>query len=205
MGCGCHDNMSPRSFGDLSQMDPKDPREIIDYVQITSGAPIPGIWGLSNDYFTPTPPSVWGASPVSLAAFATVTTNHTDDQQMVYNASAYTQANVQSTAFSTGYAPPLRKIVYCRSGIEWRNSIPLTFPSSPAIVEVQLSFLDNAATRGDSAGTVPVFTFLSGSFVVAPSLQIVLKRSGRYSLGLLTIDNNSPAGYGMFELDIVSV
>jgi len=123
MSCGCHDSKSIRSFGDLAQMDPKDPREIIDYVQITSGAPIPGTWRLSSNYITPTPPSVWGASPVSLAAFATVTTNHTDDQQMVFSAAAYTQAHVQSTAFSSGYAPPLRKTVFCRAGIEWQNGI----------------------------------------------------------------------------------
>jgi len=45
--------------------------------------------------------------------------------------------------------------------------------------------IENAATRGDVQGTIPV--------------------AGRYTLGLMGINNNSTPDYSMFEMDVVAV
>ena len=206
MSCGCtSNNTMVRSFNDLQQLDPVDPRSIIDYVAIDDAGVQPGVWTLSSNYAVPTPPSVWGATAIGLNGLVTIETNHTDNDQMVFDAAAYTQANQQSTNTSSSVAMPLRKIAFCRAGRQWLNDIPLVFPASPQIVEVQLSLLENAATRGDNAGTIPVFRFAATPFSTTPNLRIVFKRPGRFVLGLLTINNAGTPGYALFELDAIVV
>ena len=42
-----------------------------------------------------------------------------------------------------------------------------------------------------------------GPYVGAMDLELVFKQAGRYSLGMMTIDNNSTPGWAMMELDVV--
>lgn len=206
MGCGCNGNsMQVTSFGDLKCRTPIDPMEVIEFLEIVDGGTLPPVWTLAADYATPPGPSVWSVSPIAISALSTVETNHMDNLQMVHDAKAWTLAHQETTNTSSNAAIPLRKTVFCRAGSSWVNVIPFSFPSSPAIVKVQVSLLENSATRGDSAGTIPVLAFVSGSFGTTPKFRLTLKKQGRFSIGIQTISSAIPAGYSMFELDIVSL
>jgi hypothetical protein len=137
-----------------------------------------------------------------LGAEATITTNGTDQTQNVSDASQWNFSHTTTNVAST-LAPPLRKVVFLKAGTQWSNNIPMVLGAG-TYTELQLSFLDNAATRGDAHGTIPVIRW-TGSFTGSVSLDLILKRSGRFTLGLLGIDNAGTPNYSMFELDVVVV
>jgi len=72
--------------------------------------------------------------------------------------------------------------------------------------DLQLSFLDNAGTRGDAQGTVPVLGFSLGAPFASGShvLNLTLKSFGTVSLGLYSLATTS-GDQGMMELDLVIV
>lgn len=102
-------------------------------------------------------------------------------------------------------APPLMKAIFVKGGVQWSNAIPLNLGSSPTFTQLQLSIMENAATRGDAQGTIPVFVWASGPYSGAQSLSLVFHRPGRYTLGFMGINNNSTPDYSMFEMDVVAV
>ncbi len=206
MSCGCNSKNKIQSFNDLLVMDPVDPRDLIADINLTDSGQEPGIWSLESTFITPAVGSVWINSGIVISSINTVSTNHQDDEQMVFDALAWNMARQKSADFASTIAPPLRKVVFMRSGIQWRNTFGLTFPASPTFTEVQISLLDNAATRGDAQGTVPVFKWTAGSpYAGVVQLSMVLKKRGRFQLGILGIDTGSPADWSMFELDIIAV
>ena len=138
------------------------------------------------------------------ASEATAATNAFDEQQQVFNATSWNFENTTVNILSTT-APPLRKTIFLRAGIRWANAIPLALGVSPQFTELQLSILDNAATRGDAQGTIPVFRWASGPYAGTQTMGLVFKQPGRYSLGLMGINNNSTPDYSMFEMDVVAV
>ncbi len=201
MGCGCNTRQVVRSWNDYLCQVPTDPRELIALVGIGGVA---GKWYLSSDYNKPAGSSVWINTPIAYSGNSVLTTNASDEQQQVFDAASWNFENTSVNVLATT-APPLRKTIFLRAGIGWTNSIPLAVGASPLFTEFQLSLLDNAATRGDAQGTIPVFRWAGGSYSGAQTLSIVLKTPGRYSLGLMGINNNSTPDYSMFELDIVAM
>ncbi len=206
MSCGCNANSRVESFNDLSVRPPTDPLELISNVILTDTASEPGVWSLESTYIAPTGGSVWIDSGIVIASVNTVTTNHSDNEQMVFDALAWNMAHQKTTDFASTTAPPLRKTIFMRAGEEWTNTLALTLPASPTFTELQLSFLDNAATRGDAQGTVPVFKFSANApYAGAATIDMVLKKRGRFQLGLMGIDTASTPDWSMFELDIVAL
>lgn len=203
MSCGCKSGTGIRSWNDFQSKAPVDPRDFIAYA--TFGlAPIPGTWYLSDNYSQPDTGSIWIDSPISVNGAVTVTTNATEQKQMVFDATSWNFQN-KSTNTAASVAPPLRKVIFVRSGLEWINTVPLALGSSPDFTELQLSLLENAATRGDMQGSIPVFRWASGPFLGSVLLQLVFRIPGRYALGLVGINNASAPEWSMFELDIVAV
>lgn len=205
MSCGCN-NKSIQSFNDLLVMAPVDPLDVIANVVLTDTGSEPGIWSLESTYLAPTGASSWVDSDIVISTVNTVTTNHGDNEQMVFDATAWNMAHQKSTNTDATTAPPIRKQVFLRAGIEWTNTFGLTLPSSPTFDELQLSFLDNAATRGDAQGTVPVFKWSAGApYAGVVTLAMTLKKRGRFQFGILGIDNQSTPAWSMFELDVIAV
>jgi hypothetical protein len=62
-----------------------------------------------------------------------------------------------------------------------------------------LSFRDNAATRGDFAGTIPVISFTGMNYTGNTSLEVTLKQLGTVIMGLRAI--NAAGDYSMFEME----
>lgn len=201
MSCGCSSKSRVESWYDLLCQMPTDPRDVLAMARLGATQ---GDWFLSANYQRPLGLSVWIASPIVYGSEATVTTNAGDQQQMVFDATSWNQSHLTVNVDATT-APPLRKTVFVRAGISWSNAIPLSLGSSPQFTELQLSMLDNAATRGDAQGTIPVFRWASGPYSGAQTLNLVFKNPGRYTLGLMGINNNSTPDYSMFEMDVVAV
>ena len=207
MGCNCKGTISSnrgglQSWNDFLTTNPVDPLDVLAYATLNNTA---GTWALTNNYATPTPPSVWGTSPIAITGDVATSSNNSTTAQSVFDATSYDFSHT-SVNTSTTLAPPLRKIVFMRAGVMWTNLLPLTITGSPNVVEVQLSLLDNAATRGDAQGTYPVIRWPSpGPYVGAMNLELVFRAPGRYALGIVTIDNNSTPGWSMFALDAVVI
>jgi hypothetical protein len=147
MSCGCTDKQQVRSWNDFKTMAPMDPRDAFAYVALGS-SPVEGEWFLSSTFIQPTAGSVWIQTPIAVSGKNTIVTNSTDEQQMVFDAVSWNQMHATSNV-AASVAPPLKKTVFVRAGMQWMNAIPIGLGSSPAFTELQFSFLDNAATRGD--------------------------------------------------------
>lgn len=204
MSCGCNDSGQVTGFNDLLTQNPKDPADLIAYAEIDNGSTEAGVWTLSDDYYQPAGSSVWIGRAINFSAVNTIETNHTDNQQMVFDAQSWNFAHQRTNSVGLNLPDPMQKIAFMRAGLQWVNILPLSMPASPQFTELQLSFLDNVATRGDNRGTVPVYKWSAiGPFATSATLKLVLKMPGRYQLGLLGINNNGTPDYSMNELDIV--
>jgi hypothetical protein len=201
MSCGCSSQAIAQSWYDMLCQVPIDPRNVLAMARLNA---TPGDWYLSSNYQKPAGISVWIASPVIYSGEVVASTNASDQQQMVFDAASWNQSHL-TVNVDASTAPPLRKTVFVRAGLSWSNTIPLNLGSSPQFTELQLSLLDNAATRGDAQGTIPVFRWASGPYSSAQLLTLVFNNPGRYALGLMGINNNSTPDYSMFEMDVVAV
>lgn len=199
MSCGCKSQSPVLSWNDLLCQMPTDPREVLAMARLGVNV---GTWYLSPNYHLPSGASVWIPSPIVYSADVVVTTNSSDQQQMVFDAASWNMNNLSvNTLAST--APPLHKTIFVKGGIAWSNAISLNLGSSPQFTELQLSIMENAATRGDAQGTIPVYRWASGPYSGAQTLNLVFNHTGRYTLGLMGINNNSTPDYSMFEMDVV--
>ena len=70
-------------------------------------------------------------------------------------------------------------------------------------VNFELSYRDNAGTRGDAQGTVPVISFSGTSFTDPLVLYVTLKQVGHVSMGLRAIDN--AGNWSMYESEWIIV
>ncbi len=201
MSCGCSSKSQVSSWNDLLCQQPVDPRDVLAYCRLGATE---GAWSLSSDYNLPPGSSVWVPSPIVIQTESIVTTNGSDQLQNVFDATSWNQMH-RTVNVATSVAPPLRKTVFMRAGMGWSNAVGINVGSSPTFASFQLSLLENAATRGDAQGTIPVFEFSSGPYSGLLQMSMVLYTPGRYTFGLLGIDSSSPANYSMFELDIIAV
>jgi len=201
MSCGCSSKSQVSSWNDLLCQPPVDPRDVIAFCRLGG---VEGVWALSGDYNQPAGASVWVPSPVIVQSESLVTTNGADQLQNVFDAQSWNQMHRTVNVAAT-VAPPLRKTVFMRAGMGWQNTVGINVGSSPTFASFQLSLLENAATRGDAQGTIPVFEWNSGPYSGLLQLGLVIDNPGRYTFGLLGIDSSSPANYSMFELDVMAV
>jgi len=201
MSCGCKGPSEIQSWNDFNNTPPQDPLDLIALATLNAGGSTVGTWTLVTNYARPAGSSVWIASPFTIAGEVTVATNGTDQVQNISDASQWNFDHTTSNVAST-LAPPLRKLVFMKAGTQWSNNLPLVLGAG-TYTELQLSFLDNAATRGDAQGTIPVIRW-AGSFTGVVTIDLVLKKSGRFTLGLLGVDNAGTPNYSMFEIDIVA-
>ena len=202
MSCGCKSPLSIHSWYDFEDMTPQDPLDLIAYAALNSDVGVPFN---SSVYSTPAPFCSWIATPVVVSSGPTVSTNATDSGMMVQDAVDWSFSHKTANLLTT-VAPPLHRLIFIRAGLEWKNVIPLNLGASPTFAILELSFLENAASRGDAQGTVPVIRWIAGApFSGAKNLTLIVKRPGRFTLGLMGINTNAPADWTMLELDIVAV
>lgn len=139
---------------------------------------------------------------MALGNEATVSTLAADSLVTAANAAQWNFSHLTVNAGAV-LAPPLRKRVFLRAGTKWENTIPISI--GPDVHnDFQLSFLDNAGTRGDYAGTVPVIFFNASLSGAANSLVVTLNYTGRAWMGLRSLNTNT-GNYEMFEMEWIIV
>ncbi len=196
MGCGCNDPIT--DYYALENHVPQSPFDIVAYAE-PGGQP--GTFEYSSDYLTGGTALV--TSPLSVASTpGVVDAWQSDDQQMVGDAQMWTQQHKMVNT-SNDVPPALHKMVFLRGGTAWKNTIFLEL--GVGVDYVLLSFLENAGTRGDAQGQIPVIRF--ESLPLPPGvypLTVTLKRSGAVSMGLAT-EATSSGDRAMMEMDWVIV
>ena len=184
---------SSKSWIDLQKATPKN---ILDIVANSSLGGTVGSYANSSNFANP---GTWVTSPFVIASNPTASALGTDNIQKVADASQWNFQHL-TASLSAATPLPLQKIIFLRGGTEWQNTIVINFGGS-TYTEVQLGYLENAATRGDKQGTYPVVSW-TGSFTGTVSLTVTFKHSGRYNVGLWA---KSGSNYSMFEMQWVVV
>src|SRR5262249_13419432 len=143
------------SWIDWRNMMPRDPLEVIANATFKAAV---GTYTNSTTYITV--PTSWATHSITYNTAPTVSALETDNQQMVADAAQWNfQHQTRSPSFST-LALALQRVAFVRGGTQWANTIQLIANGvTGPLDDWQLSFLDNAGTRGDAQGTVPVFSF----------------------------------------------
>ncbi len=195
MSCGC--NAGPViSWYDLQNTAPKSPFDLIANAYIGGNQ---GEFAYSTTFVDP-PGGVWTPSPITYLQEATCIALESDNQLMVADANQWNFRH-QTVNLASDLAPPLQKVIYLRGGRQWQMDIFLDLGTTAT--DLQLSFLDNAGTRGDYAGTIPVINF-AGPIASPAKLSITLKDFGKVSMGLRMIDSVT-GDWSMYEMDWVIV
>ena len=96
----------------------------------------------------------------------------------------------------------MQRLVFLRGGDAWQLNIPMNLGGG-SYPQLELSFLDNNATRGDFRGTYPVIQFAARNYTGAISLQLTLKQLGRVRLGISAQDLIGTFSMFDFEANIV--
>jgi hypothetical protein len=122
----------------------------------------------------------------------------TDNLQTVADADQWNFQHLTAKIGDGTIAPPLLKVIFLRTGTQWKNTIQLSL-GGVTYNDLQLSFRDNAATRGDCRSTIPVISFTGGALTGTINLDVVLKTTGHFMIGLRAIDGS--ANKSMFEME----
>ena len=200
MGCNCDTSKSLSSWFDLESFPPRNPLELIANAKIVMGANT-DIGSLVNSATFGTPAGAWAANPFVVTGAPVCAALETDNNQKIADAA---QWNFQNLTWNNAarIAPPLLRLLFLRAGQDWQMNIGLNlgaglFPS------LELSFLDNAGTRGDYAATYPVISWTARNYTGVLSLQMTLKQVGRVRMGIAAIDNGGVNS--MFDFEAVLV
>ncbi|MBS1913713.1 MAG: hypothetical protein JST22_17125 [Bacteroidetes bacterium] len=193
--CGCEGSDVIESWLDLTNMKPRNPLDLIVNAKIGAAQ---GTFLNSTSYLTS---GTWYNSPLIVTGQATCSALGTDNQLLVADADQWNFQH-QTVNLSSALPPPLQKLMFLRGGTQWQMSIPINFGGT-TFTDIQLSFRDNAATRGDYSGTVPTISWTSVGFAGSTNLQISLSQTGRAAIGIRLIDNSGK--YYMHEMEWVIV
>lgn len=190
MGCGC--NTPVRSWIDWAH---QMPAEILDLIAMAKLGGTIGAFINSTTYNTP--PVSWTANGIMYSGEPVIAALATDSGLAVNHANQFNFGHELRNQ-SALLAPPLQKVIFARAGTQWENQIGIAF-GGVTYNDLQLSFRDNAGTRGDASGTIPVISW-TGSFTGNSSLGIVFKESGHVFLMIRAI--SSTGDWSAFELEI---
>jgi hypothetical protein len=174
------------------------PLNPIDVIANAALGPTPGVFLNSSTFVTS---GSWTASTLAVASTPNCSALGLDNLQMVADANQWNMQHLTYNGAST-VALPLRKLLFLRGGTEWQMNIPLNFGAG-SYPDIQISFRDNAATRGDYRGQIPVISFTGPGFSGNVSLQLTLKQYGHMIMGIRTID--SGGNYAMYESEWIIV
>jgi hypothetical protein len=168
------------------------PQNIADLVAIATLNSTVGTITKSTTFATP---GTWVANAIVISSAPTCVALGTDNLQKVADAGMWNFQNKTANLTATT-APPLQSVLFLRPGTDWEMDIPLDLGVT-TYTELQLGFLDNAGTRGDAQGTIPVIDW-TGSFTSVKTLKVTLNMvPGTYNIGLWAKNGSS---YSMFAM-----
>jgi hypothetical protein len=181
MSCNCNEGPI-QSWIDWRTSTPKNPLDLIAYATFDGTV---GSYSLSTTY-APTG-GAWQPNTWSINGSIVCAALGTDNIQKVANADQWNFAHQTQAPYSNP-APPLSKVIFLRGGTEWIMTIPINMA---ACSDLQLSFRDNAGTRGDAQGTIPVLLWSGAIAGATHVLKVTLKTTGQVVMGLKATDTGS--------------
>lgn len=200
MSCNCATPANLNSWIDLVSTPPRDPLDLIARAQIVSGYTDVGVRVNSTTYGDPG--AAWAASPFALSLSPICFALETTDAQRAADAAMWNFTH-QTIDQDQRIAPQNQRLLFLRgdpSGA-YQMNIPIALGGT-GYSKLELSFLDNNATRGDYRGTYPVIQWTAHSYTGNISLQLILKQMGRVRFGLSAFDGTN---YSMFDFEAIIV
>ena len=128
----------------------------------------------------------WVPDPFMLVSAPTCSALGTDNLNLVGNANQWNFLHRTSVP-STALAPQLNDVVFLRGGNSWLMTIPINL-GSLEYPNIQVSFRNDAGTRGDCSGTFPAILFAARNYTGVVELKAVLGRLGKYIMGIRAVD-----------------
>lgn len=169
---------------------PRSPLDIIAYAKFDA---VVGEFMNSNTFINP-PAGTWTVDTTTITTEPTCEALETTNQLMVENAKHW-KFSRKTANLDSLLAPTLHNLVFLRGGTQWKMRIPL---DTKAAQDIQLTLRNNAGTRGDSQGTIPVINF-SGPFSLgAHTLEVTLRSFGHVFMALrFNLDGSNYSMYAM--------
>ncbi len=198
MSCNCNSPEIVTSWNEWANVLPANPLDLIANARLDSTS---GVLINSNSFSHPSGSALPIQSPFLLNGKPTcVALNSSGDDPN--DALQWNFAHLTRN-LNANLAPPLDKVIFLRSGLRWEMKIPINLGTG-VYSDLQLSFRDNAGTRGDTSGTVPVIAFnTSATFTGGVVLTVTLKYTGHAVMGLRAIDNGG--NWSMYESEWIIV
>jgi hypothetical protein len=194
---GCNGPVVINSYYDLFNLCPRNPLEMIANASLNGTV---GALTNSTSYASET----WADSGayVAINQKPAVTALGSDNGEKVADAAQWNFLHLTWNS-DPGVPLPLQRTIFLRAGTDWNNRIYLTF-GSLNINLVQLSFLNNAATRGDKQGTIPVIQFTGPTWTGSGiSLDVVIRQPTIVRMGLCL--RTTASVFYMFDMEWIVV
>jgi len=195
MSCGCNSNTPISSWIDWAHQSPQDPLDLLADARIMDSMSNNDTGVYLNSSTFSTPPSSWSASPFAYSGEPIVISLRSDQQGTVAEGLQWNFSHLTRNS-DPNLAIPLQKVIFMKAGTDWEMHIPITL-GGDSYPDIQLGFRDNAGTRGDMQGTVPVISFTARPYTGDITLAVSLKQAGRISMVMRAISNTS--AWSMFE------
>lgn len=194
-----------QSWYDLESAEPRSPLEII------ASASLFGTGGMEtgsvlNSTSYNAPGTIWTLGAFPIAAPPVCSALETTNTLAIADAVEWNATHLTWNSLAT-LPPPLQTLLFLRSGERWQMTIYLNF-GALTFHDIQLSFLDNAATAGDCHQTIPVIAFTQHVNTGPAMLQLTFKNvTGRFRMGIqaLGIPMGYPPYWYMWETEWVLV
>ena len=175
-----------------------------DPFQLPSGDGVPGgnfVFAIDVVAFTSIVPGVaaniggWNPSLFSLSATPYCVALGTDAQQNIADAKQWNFMHGTAN-LSSSIPPDLSDVVFLRAGLGWQMTIPVNL-GTLSYPDIQLSFRNNAGATQGVRGTIPVIGFNTRLYTGNVNLQVVLRCTGDFTMGLRVIDTRG--NYFLYE------
>lgn len=179
------DTFAVTSWYDILQLEPRNPGDLIAYAEIVLPGP-PATTVVGECCFSDSFGKTTGAWAQGLALTGTTmpvcVANDATDGQAVADADQWNFAHLTRLIDPTR-PPELSNTLFLRSGTSWVMEFAIV--ADAVSDRLELSFLNNAGTRGDAQGTIPVIRFTGAFPHEAMTLRVTLKSPGSATLGLI--------------------
>ena len=165
----------------LRNADPEDP------INLIADAKLDGIQGVYMSSSTFLHPAGYGTNDMTFPVAPYCEALRPDDEQQVADAAQWNFQHL--TSVSSGIPPQMYSLLFLRAGTAWKMVITMDFAGS--MKDMQLTFFENAATLGNFHEEIPVISFTKGDpyFTGTIELEVTLKKTGKYRMGLRGIDD----------------
>jgi hypothetical protein len=190
-------NSALTGWNDIQTHCPSNPLEIIKYAKIgeTTGTFLNSSQYLSSDLS-------WAASSMVLSADPVCYANATEQGIAVSDALEWNFSHLTG-AVGLVVPPPLKNIIFLRSGSIWK--MRLSLDAGMAFKNVELTIAQNLGTRGDAQGTIPVIGFSTTEFAQNTTMDIIVEGNGKYDVALLMQNHDgSSSMMHVFTMVLVS-